>query len=686
MTRSYSYNSRHNNGLMVGSHNRYQPSASDVSILSQYCRAGSRGSRGSLLSQSGTACGIGTPTRMSCAGSSRDSLSKSGVHRLSGSGTSTFLEINRDGQSTSQCVASGRSLKNVTLSPSPLSGSPTSCTKGAFPSIRAPSPTNNSSSNGSDQRSSKSERKLSTVLETSHASSEPVSDDGCGMIGGVPVEGTRGLVEGRSKIAEEFKAARDACVEIHARARLDDQRILQGRDSLRDLFEGQPHGRVRSASEYVVIFKAEESESSPSAKIASPREKGSRVCEQGQQHRLSRAGEGHRCRDASERRISRDTVLSNNTVSSLLSTNTVSSLTSEPIPSSSQASDAEHNNTENKKSSKLNDKRHFFPLDSFDKAASHKEDDSASMRHSEGKLTKEAHAEELPLSVGTVDDIFQGSSSFPFIDVLDEDSTTWLVCSLDSKEVLNGRHGSTKGRISATNSGCFSEDTHSHTKYCWGDKTNDETFSDLNTVELSSIFSSDPNSPQISFEVYRQGSLNNGGSSKTESNFTAKTKKASFQSNKSHGNIKTAASERDALLTKSCGSFPAPSTRGSLVWSEAPFEEESERHALLAKNCVSLPAPSAPGSSVWSEAPVDDEAEDEEDDDLERDFRVRERKKRRKKRKKMKHSTSYVHSENNADVSSAVKRLSPVETDNEHDDFGDERDDRIFLESLLQAV
>ena len=33
-----------------------------------------------------------------------------------------------------------------------------------------------------------------------------------------------------------------------------EERVLETRDSLRDLFDGKPHGRVRSASQYVVLY------------------------------------------------------------------------------------------------------------------------------------------------------------------------------------------------------------------------------------------------------------------------------------------------------------------------------------------------------------------------------------------------------------------------------------------------
>ena len=37
-----------------------------------------------------------------------------------------------------------------------------------------------------------------------------------------------------------------------------EERVLEARNSLRDLFDGKPHGRVRSASEYVVLYPAKD--------------------------------------------------------------------------------------------------------------------------------------------------------------------------------------------------------------------------------------------------------------------------------------------------------------------------------------------------------------------------------------------------------------------------------------------
>ncbi|KAH9514432.1 hypothetical protein Btru_025235 [Bulinus truncatus] len=164
-TRSYS-NSR-NNGMMLNvTHNN----PTDTSILSQY-RTGSRGS----FSQNGT-----PPP------GSRGSFPKVTP------------------QSTPQ--------ETPTTSPKVVS-SPCKDGLGRMFSF---------STSIDSSKGSKSERKLSTVIETSHTSDGP-SDDGCGACSAVSCNGDR---------------------------------VLEARDSLRDLFDGNPHGRVRSASEYIVIFKA----------------------------------------------------------------------------------------------------------------------------------------------------------------------------------------------------------------------------------------------------------------------------------------------------------------------------------------------------------------------------------------------------------------------------------------------
>lgn len=211
MTRSYS-NSR-NNGLQLNvTHNH----ASDVSILSQYRKS----SRGSSFSQNGT------PPQ-----GSRGSFPKV-----------TPQSTPQETPSTSPHAVSSPSKDNP---------------------VRTLFFTS-----ASDPKTSKNERKLSTVIETSHASDGP-SDDG-------------GIC---------------AVVSVNS-----EKRVLEAQDSLRDLFEGNPHGRVRSASEYVVIFKAAHSG------------------QQQHQHQLEpHSRRSSRRSSAFQRQTSRDTILSSNTLSSCMS-------------------------------------------------------------------------------------------------------------------------------------------------------------------------------------------------------------------------------------------------------------------------------------------------------------------------------------------------------------------------------
>ena len=59
---------------------------------------------------------------------------------------------------------------------------------------------------------------------------------------------TPGCKERKLSVVPETSQASDDGSGSH------DERVLEARDSLRDLFDGKPHGRVRSASEYVVLY------------------------------------------------------------------------------------------------------------------------------------------------------------------------------------------------------------------------------------------------------------------------------------------------------------------------------------------------------------------------------------------------------------------------------------------------
>nr|KAI8740248.1 thyrotropin receptor-like [Biomphalaria glabrata] len=217
MTRSYS-NSRHNGLQLNVTHN----TPTDTSILSQY-RKGSRGS----FSQNGTP-----------------------PHGSRGS----FPKVTP--QSTPQ--------ETPTTSPKVVN-SPCKDGLGRMFSFTM---------SIDSSKGSKNERKLSTVIETSHTSDGP-SDDGCGTCTAVSCNGSG-------------------------------DRVLEARDSLRDLFDGKPHGRVRSASEYIVIFKA-----SPQSHL-----------QQSQQplSSLPDKRRGSQRSDNLERQLSRDALRnSSNTLSSYIS-------------------------------------------------------------------------------------------------------------------------------------------------------------------------------------------------------------------------------------------------------------------------------------------------------------------------------------------------------------------------------
>ncbi|GFR60166.1 thyrotropin receptor [Elysia marginata] len=684
VTRSYSYNSRHNNGLMVGGHHRHQPSASDVSILSQYCRTGSRGSRGSLFSQSGTGWGSSTPTRMSRTGSSKDSLSRSGLHRLSGSGTSSLLESNLDACSaTNQSLPTGRSLKSIALAQSPLSGSPPSCSRSAFPASRASSPTNNSSSNGSEGRSSsKGERKLSTVLETSHASSEPLSDDGC-CGGGLSLsgDGNTSHATGQSAGVQDKRQYR-IC--------LDEERVLQGRDSLRDLFEGQPYGRVRSASEYVVVFKSEEHGLPASASIGASWEKNASVDEQSQEQRrdserrISRdtvlssntvsslLSTGQGSASCSERRISRDTVLSSNTVSSLLSNNTVGSIARLPTPSFNKASDGEQLDTGDitrRTPAVCADKIQARPLcgrNAVETVASPRLEHDALSNQPKGKqpISKTAtRPEEVSLLLYHSNDQM----------IPEQFSTTFTDIKHDGP--INCQDGSK------------SEERKSQKNI-----TIQKILQDSKTAKEKAALSSFlPHKPLIERNL-PLGSFQQSYSRRDEDR---------------HGSLKkiykapSISAEPPQRKPHHCCQFPRTeqklnpdlssqqrNTATSLRHQKDESSAASERDVLLRTTSRSTLVHNGT-FDAWTgpEGAIVEEEEDEDDDEeLEREVRVRERRKRRKRRKKLK---------NNNGTSSRVGVLEKVcsgaggesrhspEVNTDQEDYDKELD---FLESLLQSV
>ncbi|RUS72581.1 hypothetical protein EGW08_019667 [Elysia chlorotica] len=546
VTRSYSYNSRHNNGVQVGGHARSQPSASDVSILSQYCRAGSRGSRGSLLSQSGATWVTGTPTR------ARDGGPDS---QLSSCGRPTRSS------SASQSAALGARASGA---PSPLSNSNTTNNNTNNTTNNSNNHSNskirNGNNSGSNQcspnggvvepRSSKSERKLSTVLESSHASSEPVSDEG----------GT-----GAAEAAMRSAVGRE------------EQRVLQGRDSLRDLFDGQPHGRVRSASEYVVVFKAQEGEASPSAKVAFSWERGQqRVC--------------WRPRAASERRISRDTVLSNNTVSSLLSGNTLSSWTSEPA-----SSDAELAGPEGAARPGKRHARQLFSLDLPDDPFASRPEDSRSGGHLAGHPTAREEGQAAGISaplMARADHLAEAGVSFPFID---EDCPPLITCPSVSEE--------DKGIFRAGTPGDSGADPQAG--------TTTDPLGGFNMADLWDLFPSDNNSPCVIADLCRPVPVNASSG-------------VAYTRNKKPG--KAESDENRDTCTRAPGEM--------YTNRESHARPPTERDALLAARSAQVPA----CNGRWPTAPRADEAEDEDDDDLDTEVRVRERRKRRKRRKKARQS------------------------------------------------
>ena len=630
VTRSYSYNSRHNNGLAVGGHHRYQPSASDVSILSQYCRAGSRGSRGSLFSQTGAGLTSGTPTRASRSGSGKDSWSKTGTRRPSGSGSGSvsLFECNQENCSPpGQSLPSGRSLKGVSSTESP-----TSNPKTFFSASQAQSTASNNSSgnsNGTESRASKGERKLSTVLETSHASSEPLSDDGCCGTGESTGNGSSMLTGGKSRLSGDEPS-------VHV-AR--EQRILQGRDSLRDLFEGQPHGRIRSASEYIVLFKPEEGESSPTATIAPSGEKpGVRV----------------RPSLASERRISRETVLSNNTVSSILS-----SAGSEHAPSSTQASDAEGDSRRSgnfSSGTKLRS-RPFFRLDSFDETGSSAaEGGNTNLNGGEGD-----HESTFPFY--RWDDIAQGNFSFPFIDCLEveappsKSSLEFPPCAESTgRQQVWSESRSLQGQCFVT-----SENRHLFKQHPDHEKKDEENVQHNTRLELCDISSTRHGGTGPSIRHGGTGSptqFDGTGCYDFRHRAAPTTMETSFRSDKKNAKETVLASETDALLIK-----PSRTATGSSLTHTGTFDV----------------------GRTWPVAAIVEEDEEEEDDDMQREVRIRERRKRRRRKKKVRQNGVYMSVGGQGQLSSDSARQAQVDTD-ENEDGGDRGANYNFLDSLLQAV
>ncbi|XP_070181140.1 follicle-stimulating hormone receptor-like [Littorina saxatilis] len=89
---------------------------------------------------------------------------------------------------------------------------------------------------------------------TSQASSSSNGSNNGGAWSAVPTSenGAKpGCKERKLSVVPETSQASDDGSGSH------EERVLEGRDSLRDLFDGKPHGRVRSASEYVVMYKSE---------------------------------------------------------------------------------------------------------------------------------------------------------------------------------------------------------------------------------------------------------------------------------------------------------------------------------------------------------------------------------------------------------------------------------------------
>lgn len=86
-----------------------------------------------------------------------------------------------------------------------------------------------------------------------------------------------------------------------------DERVLEGRDSLRDLFDGKPHGRVRSASEYVVMYPSKDRAAEQPSSLPQ------------QQREMSREGRRRSSRYLLDKQPSLDTSISSATETSYIS-------------------------------------------------------------------------------------------------------------------------------------------------------------------------------------------------------------------------------------------------------------------------------------------------------------------------------------------------------------------------------
>ncbi|GFO11890.1 thyrotropin receptor [Plakobranchus ocellatus] len=717
VTRSYSYNSRHNNGLMVNAnHHRHQPTATDVSILSQYCRAGSRGSRGSLLSQNGGGgWSNSTPTRnlRSASGSGsyasgRGNTSKLGMYQLSNSGAPSFTESTFESYSSAaQSLSSTRAV--TVASPKHEKSAPSS--GNCLPSDRVPSPTNNSGNSdsggseyNSDQYNCKNERKLSTVLETSHASSDAVSEDGLGVCVEIAIDGDGVAKYDHGDNSCDRDQASNTFLLQDPKPTPANERVLGGRDSLRDLFEGQPHGRVRSASEYVVIFKNAEGEPSPSASIVLPSQeldKTSNPSSSQHDHLQQQLQRQRGSTEAFERRISRDTVLSTNTVSSLVSNNTVNSMFSDPTASSNQASDAELQTADERKCSvtslsrRNRNSRPLFHLDSFDESSPIEPEIPLPIV---GKpVNNYDESNQTPLSRRYKDMLTQADSNLLFIDCVTPDYNAY---------------------------NCFQADTNKEESI--GERTKVTITDPTQTnpkMNLLTSLASNQDSPGRSYRSLE--SVDPSGqlySPKKQSNkfllqFTPSGKSCSCKSSFPLQDISLKRHVKSSTMCDFCEQnlpndrrnpkqsieqchSPSPKTmETSFDYDYDKGKERSigtETESLLRKNLRDSVSASSSQNGIFENSdrelkvwPVNPalEEEDEEDEEELKEVRKRERRRRRKRKRRARHNAAYVSVRTEADDVSKCYSLPSVSSDESEEEGGDSAGECLgAIESLLQAV
>ena len=123
--------------------------------------------------------------------------------------------------------------------------------------------------------------------------------------------GKSGCKERKLSVVPETSQASDEGSGSH------EERVLEARDSLRDLFDGKPHGRVRSASEYVVLYPS--SSSSSSSKDRADSQQQQQQQQQQPPRELSREGRRRSSRYLLDKQPSLDTSISSATETSYIS-------------------------------------------------------------------------------------------------------------------------------------------------------------------------------------------------------------------------------------------------------------------------------------------------------------------------------------------------------------------------------